>query len=308
MSVYPTPSWWVKPAQRAAGKLLKTFTTEKHTGSGIEPGFPNCEAHAFPQRHYTLPDVWIEKFRGISFHPTTFSLVSQSIHIPQMDKDFTPKELEDTIHRLKKGKATGWDLIPYEIIKFTPNSLNLRLLNIYNQIKTQRSFPLSWREINIIPIYKKGDPTNPENYRHISLLSNYLKLFTSLIATRLTLRCETQAIIPEEQAAFRKNRSTQDHIFSLHTLINHQLQQKKGKLYTFFIDLSKAFDSINHQSLMLKFINLGISTQYLTLIKALLETLTIKFKLEDSKWELIPLPKVVPQGYSHSPLLFNLYI
>src|SRR5258705_7968589 len=53
MSVYPTPSWWVKPAQRAAGKLLKTFTTEKHTGSGIEPGFPNCEAHAFPRRHCT---------------------------------------------------------------------------------------------------------------------------------------------------------------------------------------------------------------------------------------------------------------
>src|SRR5258705_11782009 len=53
MSVYPTPSWWVQPAQRAAGKLLKTFTTEKHTGSGIEPGFPNCEAHAFPRRHCT---------------------------------------------------------------------------------------------------------------------------------------------------------------------------------------------------------------------------------------------------------------
>ena len=122
---YPYPeAGGISQPQRASGQPLP-FTTGKHTGSGIEPGFPNCEAHAFPRRHYTLPDVWIEKFRGISFHPTTFSLVSQSIHIPQMDKDFTPKELEAAIHKLKKGKATGWDLIPNEIIKNTPNPLNL---------------------------------------------------------------------------------------------------------------------------------------------------------------------------------------
>src|SRR5258705_9906949 len=189
------------------------------------------------------------KFREISPCQSTPLLVLQNINIPQIDNDFTPKELEAAIHKLKKGKATGWDLIPNEIIKNTPNSLNLHLLNIFNHIKKQGSLPPSWREINIIPIYKKGDPTSPNNYRPISLLSNYLKLFTTLIASRLSSWCESQTLLPEEQAAFRKNRSTLDHIFSLQVLINHQLRQRNGKLYTFFIDLSKAFDSINHHLL-----------------------------------------------------------
>ena len=89
----------------------------------------------------------------------------------------------------------------------------------------------------------KGDASDPENYRPITLLSCLGKLFTALLSDRLNFYVEENVILKENQAGFRKDYSTIDHIFVLHALTK-LLQFEKKKLFCSFIDFSKAFDSV----------------------------------------------------------------
>ena len=96
----------------------------------------------------------------------------------------------------------------------------------------------------IKPIFKrKGDPLKPENYRPITILSCFGKLFTSVLNSRLENFLEQNDIINENQAGFRAGYLTTGHIFVLHSLIE-LLKTKKKKLFCTFVDFSKAFDSV----------------------------------------------------------------
>lgn len=96
----------------------------------------------------------------------------------------------------------------------------------------------------IIPIYKnKGYPECPENYRPITLLSCLGKLFTSILNNRLSKFLENNEILSENQAGFRKNYSTLDHVFTLNSKIEIFRYYKK-KIYCIFIDFAQAFDSL----------------------------------------------------------------
>ena len=93
----------------------------------------------------------------------------------------------------------------------------------------------------ISPIYKKGDRSNPQNYRPITILSCLGKLFTYVFNARLNDYLED--CISENQAGFRKTYSTLDHIFSMYALIELLKSQKK-KMFCCFVDFSSVFDSV----------------------------------------------------------------
>jgi len=80
------------------------------------------------------------------------------------------------------------------------------------------SLPDILAEIIVRPIFKKGDKTNPSNYRPISLVNTKLKLFTTLLSERLEKWCEKNNLISDYQAAYRKNYGCQDHVFVLQRL------------------------------------------------------------------------------------------
>ena len=94
------------------------------------------------------------------------------------------------------------------------------------------------------PIYKnKGDPTLPENYRPITLLSCLGKLFTCILCNRLENYASEITLINESQCGFRKQYSTIDHIISLQFL-SHTLMSSKKKLFCAFVDFKQAFDTV----------------------------------------------------------------
>ena len=98
-----------------------------------------------------------------------------------------------------------------------------------------------------MPGNNKGKKSDPNNYRGISIISCLGKLFTALINERLTKFADLNEIIGEEQAGFRAGYSTQDHILTLHAIIEIYLKQihsqnEKKRLYCAFIDYQKAFD------------------------------------------------------------------
>ena len=112
--------------------------------------------------------------------------------------------------------------------------------------------PDEWSQGMISPIYKnKGDKASPDNYRGITILSCFGKLFTAILNNRLNNYLESMNLLCEEQAGFRKKYGTTDHIFNLKCIIDLYLFRGK-KLFCAFIDYKKAFDSVNRSFFMAK--------------------------------------------------------
>ena len=112
--------------------------------------------------------------------------------------------------------------------------------------------PDSWLIGNIKPIYKnKGDPLNPKNFRPITILSCFGKLFTSILLKRLNHYAEQFSVLNESQCDFRKGCSTVDNIFVLHSFFE-LLKLKKKKLFAAFVDFEKAFDTVWRDALWSK--------------------------------------------------------
>ncbi len=123
----------------------------------------------------------------------------------------------------------------------------------------------------INPIYKKkGDVTDPSNYRPITLLSCFGKLFTALLNARLTTFTDEYNIISDNQTGFRKGVSTTDNVFVLYSIIQH-LFNKKKKLFCAFIDFKSAFDKVWRPGLWKKLNDYKINGKCLTLIKNMYE-------------------------------------
>ena len=126
----------------------------------------------------------------------------------------TMQELTDAIHSLANGKAVEPDGVSVELFKITLNddpALRRRLLDIVVRIWRGGEVPQQWKEAIIMVLHKKKDQTECGNYRGISLVAHAGKILLKIITRRLSeYYCECVGILPEEQSAFRPNRSTTD--------------------------------------------------------------------------------------------------
>ena len=115
----------------------------------------------------------------------------------------------------------------------------------FNLVFNTGIIPDEWSQGMISPIYKnKGDKANPDNYRGLTILNCFGKLFTSVLNNRLNNYLESMNLLCEEQAGFRKHYGTTDHIFNLKCIIDLYLCRDK-QLFCAFIVYKKAFDSVN---------------------------------------------------------------
>ena len=115
-----------------------------------------------------------------------------------------------------------------------------------------------WSEGIIVPVHKKGDVSNVENYRGITLVSCMSKLFTYILNKIITVLCDKSNIIADAQFGFRKGRSTVDAVFVLMSVIQKFMFENK-RLYVVCVDLMKCYDTINRNVLWLKLFRLGIN-------------------------------------------------
>ena len=126
-----------------------------------------------------------------------------------LNNDFTIIELNKHINKLKNNKACGVDNVINEFLKFSPESYKMLLVKLFNVILKTGIIPTDWCLSFINPIYKnKGQKSDPNNYRGISIISCLGKLFTSLINERLTKFADLNEIIGEEQAGLGAGYST----------------------------------------------------------------------------------------------------
>ena len=143
------------------------------------------------------------------------------------------------IHNLKSHKAHGLDHIINEFLKNASPKMSIIFTKLFNLVLDTGIVPTEWVIGIIHPIYKnKGNRKDPHNYRGITILSCFGKLFTSILNERIRLFIEQDKILGKEQAGFQKHHSTIDHLFSLYGLIDILLSKRK-RLYCAFLDFEK---------------------------------------------------------------------
>ena len=170
---------------------------------------------------------------------------------------------------MKTNKASGNDYIISEMLKHLPEHVFDYFKLLFNKIFETGQFPDSWTEGIIVPLFKSGDNREPGNYRGITLLSIFSKVFTTIINKRLTEWVEGNGTIFEGQAGFRSGYATVDNIFTLHACIQKHLQKRKGKLYVAFVDFQRAYDSINRNKLFLILSSYGLGGRILNCLKGI---------------------------------------
>jgi len=145
----------------------------------------------------------------------------------------TMEDLKTTIKALKARKSPGSGGINNELYKHAPKSFLHKFFNFLNVCWIYRDIPEEWRTAIVIPIHKKGDRNNPDNYRCISLLNTRYKIYSKIIAKRLTAIAEV--LLLEEQNGFRKGRSCMSCIFSASQIIEKH-REFNIPTYNMFID------------------------------------------------------------------------
>jgi len=161
------------------------------------------------------------------------------------------QEVQTLISKLDEKKAIRHGDIPTKFLKLSNSVVTPFLTHIFNRCMTESIYPNHLKEAQIVPLHKSGDSTICSNYRPISLLPQFNKIFKKLMHDRLYYYLKDFGLLSEHQYGFRPNSSTALAVEDIYSnlLANHD----KG-LHTcsLFIDCSKAFDTVDHEILFKK--------------------------------------------------------
>ncbi len=217
------------------------------------------------------------------------------------------REVENIISSLKNTSSCGVDHIPVTAIKAVSEYISPMLASLINHSIDKGIFPDALKIAKILPIYKSGDRSSITNYRPISLLNTFSKIYEKVILNRLDDFLNKHKILYEGQFGFRKNHSTQLAIISYLDHITAALDKNEHSI-SLFIDLSKAFDTINHNILLKKLDSYGIRGLANDLIKNYLINRSQFVELDGVSSDYLGINCGVPQGSILGPILFLLYV
>ena len=219
----------------------------------------------------------------------------------------TTKEVFDLLKNLKVAKPLGPSKIPAWALRDAKSALAEPLCFLINEYIKVGEFPEPLKHANVIPLFKKGDPQDPTNYRPISITGALAKVFEQALANQITEHCERFNIFSNTQYGYKKKHSTIDALLYCTEYIRKEIDEKRS-VYGAFLDLSKAFDSISHQLILNKLLNYGFNNLSVQLLKSYLCCRSQQVVLNNIKSDIIELKQGVPQGTVLGPLLFNLYV
>ena len=154
---------------------------------------------------------------------------------------------------------------------------------------------------------KKNDKKDVNNYRGITLVSCFSKIFTGVLNNRIANWIENNGILSDAQFGFRKNRSTTDAVFVLHSLIQYVLN-RKTRLYCAFVDLKKAFDSVYRNGLWFKLYYIGLKGKILRVIRNMYSAVKLRIRSCNDFSDFFECAVGLKQGEVISPLSFSLFL
>ena len=235
----------------------------------------------------------MEKFDN---HELSYKTNLQTPHVQNckfqlIDENATIKAID----YIENKSSSGHDGISNILLKYVKLEISKPLTPIINQMITTRIFPDSLKIAKIIPIYKKGEPTDLSNYRPISLLPTISKIFERVIHTQLQEYLNRNNLLAEQQYGFRPNHSTEYAAVKLVDYISNKMDDHKIP-GTIFIDLSKAFDALSYDILLYKLKFYEISGVEYKLLSSYLSNRKQYVMFNNKNSEFTEIRTGVPQG------------
>lgn len=216
-------------------------------------------------------------------------------------------EVINIVKNFKDDTAAGHDRITCKLLKYIIKLVADPLVHIFNLSIQQGIFPDNLKLAVIKPIYKAGDKKNINNYRPISLINNFSKIFEKIIKQRLISFLESNKLLSKNQYGFRPGIGTENALYHTTQFIYRELDYS-NKVIAVFLDLTKAFDTVNHNILFQIFPNFGINNQSFNWFKSYLTNRQQMVKISDITGQVGSVEYGVPQGSVLGPILFLLYI
>ena len=234
----------------------------------------------------------------------------ENIHPGKKSFVFTPVSENDVfkiINSLKNTKSVGVDKISVYVLKLCAVEIANSITKLINFSLSSGEFPNQWKSSKIIPIHKSGDKNSPSNFRPISILSCVSKILERVVQKQVLEFLHDNNSLSSVQSGFRPRHSTTT---TLLKVTDDWLQSIDKKQYTgvVFVDLKKAFDTVNCDVLIKKLINLGISDTPCQWFKSYMSNRVCRTLLNSQLSCESVIRCGVPQGSILGPLLFIIYI
>lgn len=231
------------------------------------------------------------------------SVTSKSFNIQPPSIETVSKLLASIDER----KAVGLDNLPNRLLKISSDIIAPSLTSIFHRSITTGIFPTEWKIAKVTPVFKKGEKYDPGNYRPISVISTISKIYEKIIYDQLYNYFNENNLLTNCQSGFRTLHST---VTALVETTNHwSVNIDKGMFNgVIFIDLKKAFDTIDHTILLQKLKLYGLDDQSLKWFSSYLSDRTQYCNVNGSLSKPCKVSYGIPQGSNLGPLLFLIYI
>ncbi len=211
------------------------------------------------------------------------------------------------IKNLNVNKAHGPDNISGRMIELCGENITLPLSIIFKNIIVTGIFPTLWKSANVTPVHKKESKQIVKNYRPISLLPLFAKVFERILFSKMYNFVSTNGLITKNQSGFQPGDSVTNQLICLVDSIHHSLDINL-EVRSVFLDMSKAFDKVWHEGLLFKLKQNGIKGKLLNILKSYLSDRKQRVLINGSESDWGEIGSGVPQGSVLGPLLFLIYI
>lgn len=220
----------------------------------------------------------------------------------------TRGELMRALKRSSGQTAAGLDEVPMTVLKKLGERRREHLRQSFNEIMRTKTIPEEWKIGKIKLIYKgSGEKKTLKNYRPINVTPVGYRVFMKIIKRRMQQWAENNHALGELQNGFREGRRIEDNIFVLGQSIEIAILEKRA-LFAGFLDISKAYDSVEHERLWKKLAELGLEQEAIELLREIYRESRVIIEWDQNTSKEVEIGRGLRQGCPLSPLLFMLYI
>ena len=331
---FKTYSKILKQAIREAKKLyyencFRMFKTDiKKTWSTINDIINKSKKSTDYPKEFLINDKSVTDIKSIVNEFNKFFVeigpnLSQNIEVPN-DKSFTDylkspiqtpftfkavdtNDIIKAIDSLKPKTSYGQDRISNKLLKYIKHEAAWPLMKIINQTFESGHFPNAMKIAKVMPLYKKNEKYLLSNYRPVSILSSVSKVIERIMHNQIYEHFDKLKIFYPSQYGFRSKHSTEYAAMELVERIIDEMDKNNVPI-NIFMDLSKAFDTLDHQILYHKLEYYGLKDKSLELLQSYLSDRKQYVEISDVKSDLLEITCGVPQGSILGPLLFIIYL